>query len=139
MSLPPDSKLNVPDAEQRSPRVLIVDDDEDAADALQMTLECFGHDVDVARSGPDALQYVAASPSPAAALIDLALPVMDGFELARRLRATNPTTVLVALTGFADEGHREAAEQAGFDRYITKPITARELDELLRSMVGPGR
>ena len=131
--------MDVPDAEQRPPRVLIVDDDEDAADALQMTLECFGHDVDVARSGPDALQYVAASPSPAAALIDLALPVMDGFEVARRLRATNPTTVLVALTGFGDEGHRRAAEQAGFDRYITKPITARALDELLRSMVGPAR
>lgn len=129
----------MPGAEQRPPRVLIVDDDEDAADALQMTLQYFGHDVEVARSAPEALQHVAAAPSPAAALIDLALPVMDGFELARRLRMSHPTTVLVALTGFGDDGHRQAAEQAGFDRYITKPITARELDELLRPMVGPRR
>lgn len=116
-------------------RVLIVDDDEDMADALSLVLQRFGHDVVVAHSGPDALQHITASSSPDAALIDLALPVMDGFELARQLRATHPTTVLVALTGFADDSHKRAAEVAGFHRYVTKPISARELDEMLRSVV----
>lgn len=119
-------------------RVLIVDDDDDAADALGMTLECFGHQVMLARSGPEALERVASS-VPGAALIDLALPIMDGFEVARRLRASHPTTLLIALTGFGDEHNRRAAEQAGFDRYLLKPISGRELDAVLRSVMRPPR
>ncbi len=113
--------------------VLIVDDDDDAADALGMTLECYGHDVVLAHSGPEALERLTASSTPGAALIDLSLPIMDGFEVARRLRASHPTTLLVALTGFGDEHNRRAAQQAGFHEYVTKPISARELDALLRS------
>lgn len=128
--LPPDDN---PGAATAPDRVLIVDDDDDAADALGMTLECFGHQVVLARSGPEALERVASSMPPGAALIDLALPIMDGFEVARRLRASHPTTLLIALTGFSDEHNRRAAEQAGFDWYLLKPISVRELDALLRS------
>ena len=122
-----------------TPLVLIVDDDDDAADALGMTLRCFGHDVVLAHSGPEALERMASSSPPGAALIDLALPIMDGFEVARRLRATHPTTLLVALTGFSDEQSRRAAEQAGFHQYVMKPITARELDALLRAAMSAPR
>ena len=122
-----------------TPLVLIVDDDDDAADALGMTLRCFGHDVVLAHSGPEALERMASPSPPGAALIDLALPIMDGFEVARRLRATHPTTLLVALTGFSDEQSRRAAEQAGFHQYVMKPITARELDALLREAMSAPR
>jgi CheY-like chemotaxis protein len=121
------------DRGSRLPRVLIVDDDDDAADALGMTLECFGHDVVLAHSGAEALERMASPSPPGAALIDLSLPLMDGFEVARRLRATHPRTLLVALTGYGDEQSRRAAEQAGFHEYVTKPATARELDALLRA------
>jgi CheY-like chemotaxis protein len=127
------------DATAATTRVLIVDDDDDAADALGMTLECFGHDVVLARSGPEAFERLASSSSPGAALIDLSLPVMNGFEVARRLRASHPTTILVALTGFGDEESRRAAAQAGFHEYILKPISGRDLDALLRSALRASR
>jgi CheY-like chemotaxis protein len=122
-----------------TPLVLIVDDDDDAADALGMTLECFGHEVVLAHSGAEALERMASPSPPRAALIDLSLPVMDGFEVARRLRATHPDTLLVAVTGFGDEQNRRAAAQAGFHRYVIKPITAGELDALLRAAMAAPR
>lgn len=103
-------------------RLLIVDDNADAAMMLSMALRHFGHHIETAHSGTDALA-AAVRFVPDVVFLDLGMPRMNGFDVARRLR-TLPSlarTRIVALTGRTDGASRAAAEAAGFDAYLTKP------------------
>jgi signal transduction histidine kinase/ActR/RegA family two-component response regulator len=113
---------------QASRRILVVDDNEDAGDTLAEALRDGGHDVRVATDGPGALA-VAAEFGPDIVLLDIGLPVMDGYEVARRLRQrTDPRPPrLLALTGYGQEKDRARALAAGFDDHIVKPVN---LDDL---------
>jgi len=116
-------------------RVLVVDDNEDAADLLAMSVRLMGHLVRVAHDGPTALQ-IAAQFQPDVALLDIGLPVMDGYELARHLRALpglEPVR-LIAVTGYSQEADRRHTAAAGFERHLVKPIQLDELQEALNSL-----
>jgi CheY-like chemotaxis protein len=113
-------------------KILLVDDQADAIDALAMLLEMDGHAVRTAYSGADALAIVD-NFVPDLALIDVSMPDMSGMQLARLLR-NNPAlanTRLVALTGFAGQADRQAATEAGFDAHVTKPVSADQLATLI--------
>ena len=115
-------------------RLLVVDDNVDAADALALLLGSMGHEVVVAHDGPTALDAIARD-CPEICLLDIGLPGMDGYELARRIRALpqGARPLLVALTGYGQESDRRMAAAAGFDRYVVKPLDADELLTLLGS------
>jgi CheY-like chemotaxis protein len=120
-------------------RVLVVDDNEDAADLLAEVLRARGHRVRVAFDGPTALAAVEEEP-PRIALLDLGLPVMDGFELARRLRdRLGPAAPsLVAVTGYGQEPDRRASAQAGFQVHLVKPVDLDDVCEVVERLAGPG-
>jgi signal transduction histidine kinase len=112
-------------------RVLVVDDHADAADSLAMLLRAQGHAVRVARNGPDAVAAVTTDP-PEVILLDLGMPGMDGFEVARQVRNGHGRGVfLVALTGWGQEEDRRRTREAGFDHHLTKPADPDELRALL--------
>ncbi|HYX65903.1 MAG TPA: ATP-binding protein, partial [Burkholderiales bacterium] len=114
-------------------RVLVVDDNVDAANALGQLLRMLGHEVEVAHDGPRALQG-ARDFSPDVALIDIGLPVMDGYDLAQRLRSQcGPVTRLIAVTGYGLERDRERSSQAGFTDHLVKPIELASLQRLLEA------
>jgi len=116
-------------------RVLVVDDNSDAALSLGRLLEGAGHHVATALDGPSALE-IAAEFRPEAAVLDLGLPGMDGFELASRLRRTpgGRAMLLVALTGYGREDDRRRARRAGFDHHMMKPA---DVVALARLLAGP--
>jgi PAS domain S-box-containing protein len=112
-------------------RILVVDDNIDAVRSLAMVLEAFGHAVHTAHDGPAALE-AAASFRPEAILLDIGLPRMDGYEVARRLRqAGQDKALLVALTGYGQEEDRRRSREAGFDLHLVKPVDPQELEEIL--------
>jgi DNA-binding response OmpR family regulator len=118
-------------------RVLVVDDDRDAAALLEEALVELGYRVEVAYDGPSALQVVHTF-QPDTALIDVGMPDMDGFELAQRLRHAEdvPGTLrLVAITGYGRASDRMRSREAGFDLHLVKPV---RLDELSGAVVGVG-
>jgi signal transduction histidine kinase len=113
--------------------VLIVDDNQDAAEMLSEYVGSLGYRVWTAFDGPSALR-VALETSPAIALLDIGLPVMDGFELAGRLREMpgKGPIKLVAITGYGQESDRERSRSAGFDAHLVKPVDMDALEDLLR-------
>jgi PAS domain S-box-containing protein len=113
-------------------RILVVDDNQDAAETLSMALELFGCHVMVAHSGAQALELIAIA-DPAVVLLDIGLPDMNGYELARRLRQLpgGPAMTLIATTGWGQQKDRERAFEAGFDHHLTKPIDFELLKPLL--------
>jgi signal transduction histidine kinase/ActR/RegA family two-component response regulator len=113
-------------------RVLVVDDNEDAADTLAMLLEAAGHEVMVEHCPLQALER-ARSTAPQVCLLDLGLPGMDGAELARRLRAQPETAqaLLIAVTGYGQESDRARTREAGFDHHLVKPIDLERLQAIL--------
>jgi signal transduction histidine kinase/ActR/RegA family two-component response regulator len=121
-------------------RILVVDDNEDAADMLAMLLEGAGHEVVTANDPFVALERAQALP-PDVCLLDIGLPHMDGHELARRLRATpgGRAATLVALTGYGQAADRAEAARAGFDHYLLKPPDPEALERLLRSVAARPR
>jgi two-component system CheB/CheR fusion protein len=116
----------------RARRVLIIDDNADAAEALALLARSWGHEVAVAHDGPGALA-LAESFAPESALVDIGLPGMDGYELARRLREQPRyrDLMLVALTGYGREEDRNAARAAGFDVHLVKPAEIEALEGIL--------
>jgi PAS domain S-box-containing protein len=114
-------------------RILVVDDNEDSARSMCMLQHLRGHETRVAFTGPDAL-VIATGFAPDVVLLDIGLPGMDGFEVARRLRAMPvlDDTFLVAMTGYGNPDDRALARAAGFDEYLLKPV---DLD-LLREWMG---
>jgi signal transduction histidine kinase len=113
-------------------RILVVDDNEDAADTLAMLLEVSGHEVLIEHSSRQALARASAA-RPDVCLLDIGLPDMDGTELARRLRAQPETadTMLVAVTGYGQESDRARTREAGFDHHLVKPIDLDRLQAVL--------
>jgi signal transduction histidine kinase/ActR/RegA family two-component response regulator len=112
-------------------RVLVVEDNLDAAALLAEYLRVLGHEVRVANDGAGAIATLAAF-TPDVALLDVGLPGMDGYELAGRLRARLGDAVqIVAVTGYGQESDRRRALQAGFARHLTKPVAPEELAELV--------
>lgn len=117
-------------------RVLVVDDNRDAAESVAMLLSLDGFDTRVAHDGPHALQEFG-SFEPDLVLLDIGMPVMDGYEVARRIRATatGSNTVLCALTGWGQAEDKQRALEAGFDEHITKPVDPTTLNEVLSAAV----
>ncbi|TAM00377.1 MAG: response regulator [Paraburkholderia sp.] len=115
-------------------RILLVDDNVDATEALSMLLALEGHEVKRALSGPEALSIVD-SFTPDVALIDISMPGMDGHELARLIREREQCalTRLVALTGYTDAVGSPEAEDGGFDFHLVKPLSLEDLADVLRS------
>ncbi len=119
-------------------RVLVVDDNADAAQMLATLLEAHGHAVSVEYDGTGGLAR-ALRERPDVMLLDIGLPDMDGHELARRLRASPDTAnaYLIALTGYGQGEDRERARAAGFDRHLVKPADLSELLRILAGVRGP--
>jgi len=119
----------------RRSRVLVVDDNVDAATSLALLLKLDGHDVKLAHDGPAAL-LAARSFEPQVVLLDIGLPGMSGYEVARELRR-DPAfaeTTLIALTGYGQAEDRRKSKSAGFDHHLTKPID----DEALAAVLDTG-
>ncbi|MEP7208753.1 MAG: ATP-binding protein [Casimicrobiaceae bacterium] len=121
-------------------RILVVDDNRDAADSLAMILQTLGADVQVAHDGPAALAMFAEA-DPTMVLLDIGMPGMDGYEVARRIRADFPDRrpLIVALTGWGQERDRDDARAAGFDDHLTKPVEIEVLEGLLGRVEGAHR
>jgi signal transduction histidine kinase len=132
-STPPRS--TAPGAAAPKLRVLVVDDNFDAAQTLQLLLEAGGHHIRVAHTALEALELALAS-SPQLCLLDIGLPDLSGYDLARGLRALPQTqhATLVAVTGYGRREDRELAHAAGFDHYFVKPVDVDALQALIAGL-----
>jgi len=119
---------------RRSPnhvrRVLIVDDNQDAADSLAVVLRFEGHEATVAYSGQAAIEAVS-STQPELVLLDIGLPNMDGYEVARRIRASGSSARIIALTGYGQAEDRQRSSGAGFAAHLVKPVDITMLRSVL--------
>jgi CheY-like chemotaxis protein len=115
-------------------RILVVDDNRDAAETCGVMLELSGHRVQTAHTGEQALE-LAESFRPHAVLLDIGLPDVSGYELAQQIRRASwgRDILLVALTGWGQEEDRRRAFRAGFDHHLTKPVAPETLESLLES------
>ena len=133
-ALPPAHPASAPEEPVRAAarRILIVDDNADAADMLAMLLRGAGHEVTVVHDGAAALT-VACDVAPEVALLDIGLPVIDGLELARRLRELDACrdTLLIAVTGYGQPSDRQRTRAAGFAHHLVKPVMLKTIEALL--------
>lgn len=116
-------------------RVLIVDDNEDVARSLAMLLELWGHETQVAHEAQSALQAVQTH-HPEVVLMDIGLPGMDGWQVARQLRQQqgDEKVVLVAITGHGEAEDRRRSREAGFNHHLVKPIDPDVLQQFLSNL-----
>ena len=116
-------------------RILVVDDNQDAANTLTMMLRTLGHEVHTAYDGLEAVQ-AAASFRPDVVLLDIGLPKLNGYETARHIREqpSGQKVSLVALSGWGQEEDKRRAKEAGFDYHLTKPVETAALQKLLASV-----
>jgi CheY-like chemotaxis protein len=114
--------------------ILVVDDNRDAADTLRMLLEALGAEVRIARDGREALELFRAC-DPAVVLMDIGMPGMDGYEVARLMRAQFPDRqpIMIAVTGWGQEEDRRRAHAAGFDHHLVKPAHIATIRSLLEA------
>ena len=119
----------------RSARVLVVDDNVDAAQCLALLLQLAGHTVRTAHSGPEALTTAAAF-RPELIFLDLGLPGMSGYDVTRQLRASPELAglVIVALTSWGRASDRQRTKEVGFDHHLTKPMEWAEVETLIASL-----
>ena len=124
--------LAASDDRTRQLRLLVVDDNRDAAESLCMLLEVLGLEVECANDGASALQ-LAKRFAPDVALLDVGMPGMDGYTLARRLRQDpcHDGLVLAAMTGWGEDSDRARAREAGFDHHFSKPADIKALTRML--------
>jgi len=117
------SKRKLPQSGTIERRILLVDDNDDGREPLGEWLKALGHQVRAARDGFEALA-IAASFKPEVVLLDIGMPLMDGYEVCSRLRATErgPNVKIYAVSGFGSDEHRRRASSAGFDGWYLKPI-----------------
>ena len=120
---------------QPSLRVLVVDDNVDMAESLAMLMQADGHVVHTAHSGTGAVS-AATDYRPDVVLLDIGLPEIDGFEVARRIRSdpSHHAMVLVALTGYGQDADRQRSREAGFDHHLVKPVDLEELQGILATV-----
>ena len=105
-------------------RILVVEDDPESLQMMGALLNVWGHETTLVPAGPPALEAVARE-MPDVVLLDLGLPGMDGYEVARKIRRTphgGDTVFIAAVTAYRGEEHERQAREAGFDRYLTKPV-----------------
>ena len=134
----PEAPVKPPEPTAYNGHVLVVDDNIDSADIMARLLRMSGHDVRTAYSGPAALE-TAATFVPDVVFLDIGLPGISGYEVARRLRQ-NPrlkTVKLVAMTGYGNEADRQLAKEAGFDKHLVKPVDFPTVKSLLITMLKP--
>jgi CheY-like chemotaxis protein len=131
---PADPPLKPPVA---SLRIVIVDDNRDAADSLAMLLTMDGHQVSVTHDGVSALSVIEAV-RPQVAVLDIGMPDMNGYQLAQRIRSSLPSEpmVLVALTGWGQAQDLARAKAAGFDHHLVKPAEPEAIRSLIASIGG---
>ncbi|MEO8017077.1 MAG: ATP-binding protein [Pseudomonadota bacterium] len=120
----------------RRGRILVADDNRDAAESLALVLRFSGYEVSIAFSGAEALE-IAQRDRPRAAIIDIGMPGMSGHEVARRMRleAWGRNAVLVALTGWGQEQDKQSAKAAGFDEHLTKPVDLDDVERILEKLL----
>ncbi len=136
--MPPPKLTEPADQPAHRWRVLVVDDNVDSAVSMAMLLRMSGHDVRTAHTGPDAIE-AANTYQPDVVLLDIGLPLVNGYEVARRLRA-NPklkNVRLVATTGYGLESDIQLSREAGFDSHMVKPVDPKKVQELLMAMTKP--
>jgi CheY-like chemotaxis protein len=128
----PDVPVAVPQGTSAALRLLLVDDNVEAATLLSMVLESDGFEVRVAHEAQHALE-IAADFEPAVILLDLGLPGMDGFQLAREMRkqAVTANALLIAVTGYGQATDRQRSQEAGFDHHFVKPVSADEIGRVV--------
>jgi CheY-like chemotaxis protein len=113
-------------------KVVIADDNRDAADSLKLLLELSGYDTFVAYNGQEALDF-GFRERPNAFILDVGMPDMTGYEVARRIRqqAWGRNALLVAVTGWGQDDDKERAKAAGFDHHFTKPVNPASVEQVL--------
>lgn len=116
-------------------RLLVVDDNKDAAESMSMLLELWGHEVVCAYDGAAALK-AAATFHPDAVFLDIGLPGMDGYEVAAHLRHLpgGERVALIAITGYGQDGDRRRSHEAGIDHHLVKPVAPETLRGLIDSL-----
>jgi signal transduction histidine kinase len=124
-----------PGAPARPRKILVVDDHADSARSLSILLGILGHEVRTAQDGPSALAEARSHP-PDVVLLDIGLPGMDGFEVARRMRQESSlkNAILLAITGYGQDEDRRRTREAGFDAHLVKPIDPKNLNRLLAGL-----
>jgi CheY-like chemotaxis protein/anti-sigma regulatory factor (Ser/Thr protein kinase) len=135
---PPSAPTGSAERPAHSGRVLVVDDNVDSAEILAKLLRHSGHDVRTAYTGPSALEAAAAHP-PDVVLLDIGLPGLNGYEVARRLRQQPRLegVRLVAMTGYGQESDLQLTREAGFDSHLLKPVDFLKVRELLTTLLAP--
>ncbi len=115
-------------------RVLIVEDHPDCAESTALMLRQCGHQVEVARDGVAALQMVAEERYPDVILLDIGLPGINGWEVAKQLKARKSPKppLIIAVTGFGQDSDRASSEAAGIDLHLVKPANPQQLEWMLR-------
>ena len=131
----PDARMDI-DREVRK-KILVVDDNRDAADTCAELLELSGHHVQTAYTGSEALD-LAATFRPHAVVLDIGLPDLDGYSLAKHIRATTwgRQALLIAVTGWGQREDKRRALEAGFDHHLAKPVAAEALESALQMIDG---
>jgi CheY-like chemotaxis protein len=125
----------IPTPTHRAVRVLVVNDSPDNVDSMALLLRLYGHEVEGALGGPAALRAAQAQ-QPDAVLLDISMPGMDGYQVARQLRAMfrGKPLLLVAITAHGFEEDRRRCEEAGFDLHLVKPADPLAVEDLLREL-----
>ena len=136
-SEPPTAAANA--SAVRRARVLVVDDNRDAAESLGLVLGFSGFEVDIAFGGAEALES-GARHRPQAVILDIGMPGMSGHEVARRMRleAWGRHAALIALTGWGQDQDKQAARAAGFDAHLTKPVDPANVERVLSELLAAG-
>jgi two-component system CheB/CheR fusion protein len=132
LSAAPVQVVVAPPAPARPRRILVIEDNLDAAESLRLALELEGHQVEVAHDGPQGIARARAL-GPEVVLCDIGLPDMDGYAVAKALRREQGLrdTFLVALTGYALPADQQRAREAGFDAHLTKPVSVEGVEEAM--------
>jgi PAS domain S-box-containing protein len=133
MTTAPDSQQG--QNQQKRRRLMVIDDNKDAAESMSMLFELWGHEVICVYDGRSALE-TAAKYRPDAVFLDIGLPGMDGYEIAERLRELPESahTVLVAITGYGQDEDRRRSREAGIDHHLVKPVAPETLHKLLDTL-----
>jgi CheY-like chemotaxis protein len=119
----------------RGLRIVVADDNQDAADSIAVLLRMSGHEVTVAYDGTEALAQIRTL-QPHAAILDLRMPNIDGYEVARSVRVDGLASPrLIALSGLVDRIHRDRASEHGFDHFLVKPVEPYELELVLNRIL----
>ena len=126
----PDGDAPMESERPDSRRVLVVDDNADAAELLARAIGIMGHTTEVAHDGASALERAQAF-EPDIVLLDIGLPIMNGYEVAKKLRTQHGSLVIVAVTGYGQVSDVERAHAAGFDHHMVKPVELAAVRELL--------